>query len=341
MKEVKAGVIGDLKGIVDKFAKILDSGFDMLKNWGADVEELEELPNGSLSRKFKTAAGNTVQVIWKPIDEDISELDIDDNTLVNLEIKTNKGNKKYNRVKLKDITKLRDEAMKELLGEVVDVKSSRKMSVTLQRISSSKCDNINLTAISANYSASDVLADLNAIVSDDTFVEQIQDEPVSFSIEDDGDSFDIQPIEEFSTESCYTDILKYAIELWTDVVALKWNIEGEFVDNLTQLLNDIEWTINGDINTLAEWCYEEVGRVPHPLNLLRQGGGCNTEVSSSEDGYKIIQTKLRCYLDALELYYCNFSHDKQRILDEMIRRSHRYADYTIDKHLSKPKIYPC
>lgn len=339
MDKIDAGLMDSLKAIVDKITKMLDAGFKTLEKWGAESGELKETQEG-WEQAITTKAGTETSILYIPIDMDSTD-NIDENTLFNVVIKTPKGERSFEKVKGKDIPDTWAKVVKELLDEDPTVQASRKISVTLQRIVSSKGDKIDMTAIKANYEPNEVMTDLTALVDDDSFADQIPDTPTSYEITDEGDSFDIQQIESFSTNGCYQDMMKTAIALYIDMTALKWRSKGTNYQTLLNIIEGLYWGVKYQIDSLADWCYEDNKSVPHPLTLIPECRECYQEALHQPDvAMEILQESIRSHMGCLELYYCNLTSDRQRLVDEWIRDLRHAADNSIDRNIAN-EISPC
>lgn len=75
-----------------------------------------------------------------------------------------------------------------------NVLESKHIDVSLSYIKSN--DEINLSAIYANYDIQDAMNSLQLAVDSDAFINMLSDEPQCFRITDEGEDLDIQPIEE-------------------------------------------------------------------------------------------------------------------------------------------------
>jgi len=214
--------------------------------------------------------------------------------------------------------------------------ASRKLRVTLQRITSAKETTINLTAIHADYEPSIALQDLDAVLDNEDFLDIITDAPVSFEINDEGDDYDIQPIEDFDTSTTCEEILKYALLLWSNVKTAHWNAIGTDFFTLHDKMAEYNDCILEDIDFFGELAVEFEFQVDDIANLFVKAvtdGYANkidnSEGYTSDEGFFYLKDTISAYADVLDLYSANFPGDVQSEIDGIIRYWRKEADYKL------------
>ncbi|MCM1226415.1 MAG: hypothetical protein NC320_03190 [Clostridium sp.] len=187
---------GALKDIADSFKKISQAFFkfmDNLSKKGVEVTKEEELPDGSY-KYWCVFEGKEFGIMIKPIkDED------DENTgKIDLLVSYDKKDSVFENINENDVGKKVNEVLSKYgIDFIEDTNSSKKLRVTLQKVTSAKESVINLTAVTANYDIYEANETLETVLDNEEFLDKISEEPVSFEITDNEDEFDIQSISEF------------------------------------------------------------------------------------------------------------------------------------------------
>lgn len=330
---ITASTLSDVTKMLKTISDALVRGIDTLIDWGIKVSDGEEV-DGVVSYTIVTPGGNTAKVTLTPV--------MNKSDVWNVQVKANKSGKSqtYRNVKDADVDDAIGKGVSKLFGENLDeVKSTKRLNVTLQRICSNRGDTINLTSVSANYNASQALDDLTTILSEDAFADTITETPTSFEIVDEGDSFDVTPTDcSPQVDPCYmfTEIMSAAYKLFHNIQCIHWNAKGNNFHLLHNTLNDYYYTINYQIDNAAEWCVEFCGWAPHPSSLISRADEWNSIVAAgftAEAGFDLIRTCIQDYVSTLELYYCNLDHDIQSVLDEWIRGWKSQSEYIITRIL--------
>lgn len=102
-----------------------------------------------------------------------------------------------------------------------DVETSSHIDVTLSYVKAS--DEVKLSAIYANYDLQKALVTLDEAINNDEFANILTEDPQSFRITDEGDQFDVQPIEVVDTCCAQNDI-------YTSITALLGMLDAYSVD---------------------------------------------------------------------------------------------------------------
>lgn len=343
--ESTSGLSDAIKSFLNKLSGIFVTIADHIIDDGMKVKDVKENPDGSTTWEILTGSENVFFVNMKPIDKEKS--------VFNLHFYTEDKEKEYDKELVKKekindiITDVCDdwfaasvEGIKNKeTGEEFNMSSSRRMRVSLKRVSAGTEDEIRLTGIMANYNACEALDDLNTILSDDALIEQITNEGSVFDVLDEGDGYDVAPCE---CENCAIDLttifnqlLTSAYTLYFNLKTIHWNAKGQNFFELHSASESYEWRVQSQIDALAEMCVEKTGRICNPVEFARAASGVDaTNGFTRDDGYTWIQSNIKEFVAALEMYYCNFDHDIQSVFDEWIRSWKIECDYKFNQYFT-------
>lgn len=216
--------------------------------------------------------------------------------------------------------------------EGIDVNSSRRLSVTLQRVRGSKEDTINLTAINANYNATEALDDLDAVLSDDDFVELITEKPASFDIVEVDDEYDVQPADAVDTSKTFEIMLQSCVNTYHNLQTIHWGSKGNKFKELHSFIETLIWDTQSNVDTIAEWCVEYTGVVPNVLTY-QYTPIATVQGFDFQTGIDIAKKLIEDYISVLECYYVNVEHDVQSVMDDWIRNLKQKSNYFMERAL--------
>lgn len=173
-------------------------------------------------------------------------------------------------------------------------------------------EDVELTAISANFNIVEAADLIDDLASDENFLSMLSEEPISLSIEEVGDDYDIEEVETVDTESCYYEIFDLAFDLnFLCRIYQLYNSEDATVEDLEIFSQDI-------ISHLVNWIYSLNGKRVFPsterafgiLEEVRENDDLNLEslLESISDGFADL-------MDMLDAYYVNFKEDEQLVID--------------------------
>lgn len=218
------------------------------------------------------------------------------------------------------------------IEEYIDVNGSRKLQVNLQKVITADSVDIKLNAINANYNPAYAVCDLDTILSDESFIEQIEESPTCYEIMDTGNVYDVTSIDKIDMSDVCGNIIGMAVKLWCDMSVIYWNASGAQCNKLREFILDIRYSINDDIEFFGELSVELGDKVYNPGVYLTNE---TSHIVGSEDGFtyefgiELISNLLKPYVSVLEFYYVNFSPDVQTILSNKIRNYNRLLNYNI------------
>lgn len=217
---------------------------------------------------------------------------------------------------------------------------SNKLQLKLRRITASTGSDVEMVAVNANYSPLAALSDIATVVSNDEFAKSIPAEGACYEIADVGDEYTITEINEVPT--CGDQLLTMLRAAYTalhTVQYVHWNAEGDDFHDTHYITNDFTWRLQQQIDTVAEWMVVDCGVVPHPDTFCCVDGRaqCETYQFTLKSDMETVFNALKSYLAALEVFYCNMSHDRQNLIDMWIREWRHECEYRLERNLF-PKL---
>lgn len=207
-----------------------------------------------------------------------------------------------------------------------------KISVTLQRVAAGSEDTINLCAINAGSNAVKAMNILDAVLSDDEFVGQITEEPVSFEIVEMEDAYDVNETQSVDTSNTFEDMLRACVECYHNLQAIHWGSKGEKFRDIHSMAESLLYSVQYNMDNIAEWCVEYTKKVPNVLSYQYNAldTSCGFDFGS---GVKAVKQQLDNYIQVLECYYVNVEHDVQSVMDNWIRDLKQQSNYILDRTL--------
>lgn len=344
-KKVTAGVIDDAGGLLKQLANTFFKGLDALIDHGLKVKNQEVTDDGGWRFTAvipKKGRGKNAKVKSFEIDIKCKPVDGDD-ALIDMYFKGQDGKEKtVEGVKKSNYQNVITTTIADMYKACVDtlydekkksyIWQSNRLDVTLQRVCASTGDTIHLTAINANYAATKALEDLDAVLSDDAFVSEITEEPVSYSIVDEGETFDVNRIAEVNAMDGLRKILCGAFNLMHTAQCVCWNAKGDDFHELRAEANDLAWSLYYQIDTIAELCVEFNGFAPHPNTCTYPDCSIDPNTGfTKSDGLNVLRNAIEFYIGELEGYRCNFPADVQAKIDEWVRNIKHRSRYTINQ----------
>lgn len=327
---VQASVIDDVSSIVKKLFDTIFKGIDkLLDGRGYDKKDEKEVEDGGhAGTETIYESGNGDQV-------SVQVFQTNDNPEQFTVIVKAKGHKEVvkKNVKRNKIDDIITTYMDSELGATNEgpIESSKRLQVTLKRVTASSGAEIHLTAINANYSIVEAMTDLDTILADDEFANMVTDEPKSFEITEveDEDEYDVNEMdedEEVDTTETYANMFFAALQLQYNLQYIHWGARGEQFAEIHRMVDSIMWCARENVDVLAELMVEKTGVVPHPgtaqFATLPDPDGLDFQASLE---YAI--TSIHDFINVLEGYYVNLDHDVQGQLDSWIRDMKKNADY--------------
>lgn len=136
--------------------------------------------------------------------------------------------------------------------------STKKLSVTLQKVTSDDDVSIDLVAIKSNYDPVSTVHDLNSLLDNEDFTDIVLDAPTSFEITDDGDDYDIENVDDIGDKgNVYYPIIYSAFAAWHMLKMLYWHTYQD--DELYQYIHDLCEYLMDDVDMYNYWSVQDYG----------------------------------------------------------------------------------
>lgn len=339
-QKIQAGLLGDVTKAVKSISETLFKFLDKFDDYKIEVTKEQELDNGAVKMWCKYDDTPFGMIITPVLDVDQKKTG-----KFNVLVRCNNKDNKFENISDLDIEKnVIDLLKKEInLGaesgdENASANSSKRLQVTLQRVTSTTSCAINLTSVNANFDSISANELLDTVLDNDEFLDTITSEPVSFEITDCGDSVNIKTIEEFSTSNVFHSLLSKALMLWGMFSKIHWNAHGENFVELHRLTDEYRHVIMGDIDMFGELAVEFNCTAENPVLFSNEDVSptinCDYDnVTPYMNAIDLIQSIISEYIGSLELYYVDFPSDVQSELDRCIRYWKKERDYFIKQCL--------
>lgn len=290
MEAVNAGLISDMKSLIDSITGGLAKLFEVVTNEDADgnviktftvtlpdkrkvsVDLKPEKNYGFFSLEFNVTGGK------KTVVRGISKNEIEDKLFETLE-------------KVYDIPR-----------DMIDksVKSSRKCIAGLQKVECSDSADIVLTGIYASHDIpiNDIQAMLDSALASDELIEQISDEPIFIEISDNGSDIDIETEPEFVDQAEVERLDAIDRQNAAAVISMLANVI--FMESRTRFSDSLEATQLADqIKSLADELFEaiasSVGDLDVGVGILNDRVMeqlADTKIGDAYDVYAVIRDRL-------------------------------------------------
>lgn len=323
-KTIQCSTISDIvktfKDISDKLTKGINKLFDL----GLKIFDPQN-KDGQLSYKLSLPSGETAQVTFTPSSKDESKWDIV------LTDEKSKKSKKYTEVEDSDADKIISDAIEEMYGvKLSDIKSSKRIKATFRKVTAAKCDCVELVSVNANYDGSEAWDDINTIVSDDAFVAALPcDAECSYEIVDEGSSFDVTPVDLVEKADLTTDqvdeIIQKAEYLLLDTLYISSNASGPLTSDIRNICSNIDWSVRSITSTMMDYSVEQLDYTPNPLTCIQNVPNNIGTLDPLEE----LRSNASRLISALQLYYCNITHDFQSMFDSWIRDLSHVSEYDL------------
>lgn len=204
---------------------------------------------------------------------------------------------------------------------------SKRINIKLQKIQGS--EDLDILALQSNYLPGETLDDIDDIINQEEFLNQLTEEPQSFEIAIDDNGFDIEPCEEFESCPCegLEEVFKYAINFYRNLYIIHWMAKGNDMMKTHLLSEEMYGELIKEIDTLGELLVEKCGTVPSlafECNYLDE-----TKSYEFQESLSIISTFIQTYIDYIDLTYCNQDSDVQSTLDEWLRYWKKQLNYFV------------
>lgn len=203
---------------------------------------------------------------------------------------------------------------KENQGE--DTNSSKKLNMSLIKIAGSKDIEVNLTSINANYNLLEAMNDVNNVVADDDFVEQLpENEEVFFEVTSDEDDYDVNPCEPFDCLESLQQMISITMQLMLDMRVLKMTAGGDNYEMILNVCDSVLYPLDTILMALADALYDENATGIDDFNFYTE-----TSAYSRLDSFEVIAEKVKTYLACLDVIYENLGKGTKTKIDYSIQQ---------------------
>lgn len=214
-----------------------------------------------------------------------------------------------------------------------DVFLSSKISVTLKKVTASDhSTDIHLCAINAGGNPVRAMKVLADVLDDDEFVDAITEEPVSFEITETASDYDVEEATGVDTSETFREMLRACVECYHNLQAIHWGAKTSKFRDIHSFVESLIWSIQYNVDTIAEWCVEYTKSVPNVLEFsytplqVADGFDFGSAMSAAK-------AQIDNYIAVLECYYVNVEHDVQSVMDNWIRDLKKQSNYVLDRSL--------
>lgn len=336
---IEAGLLGSIGNFIKKLSKSISTGLDKLSKYGYEVSDSKQSDDGGLILTVTTGGGNVFKMKCVPVEgqKDVFNYYFKAKGKPNFVLEEISG-KDFVKVMQKAAMKFFDEDSIEdaidkegndHMNEPETTAASKKLKVTLKRVTCGKTDSINLVAVYANYSPVKAMKDLQAVLSDDEFTDEISEEPTSYEVSEVDDGYDVEPADEVVTDGSFTELLKAAYNAYLCMQNIHWNVWGDKFMRIHEMSDNYLWRIRDVIDTIAEMGLEGGETTPHPIDLIKSLEDVGSGVVDADTANEAMAQVLMDLCTSLELYYPNMTHDIQSVFDNWIREFKSQAEFKL------------
>ena len=207
-----------------------------------------------------------------------------------------------------------------------DVKQSKHINIKLQKIQGS--EDLDILALQSNYLPGETLNDIDDIINQEEFLNQLTEEPQSFEIAIDDNGFDIEKCDEFVAcpEDGLNQLFMYGINFYRNLYILHWMAKGNDMMKTHLLSEEMYEELIKEIDTLGELLVEKTGKV---LDLGFQCDYLQIKDYDFQESLNILSVLIQTYIDYIDLTYCNQDSDVQSVFDEWLRYWKKQKNYFV------------
>ena len=212
-----------------------------------------------------------------------------------------------------------------------ETEASTKMTVTLQKVTGSTSYDITLTKITANYNLSQVAEDLDAILSDDAFVEAVPESETTYLVvtDDEGD-LDVTEIEDdqSSVADIYQQLMNQTGDMLDYLKIVRWGAKGAIRNDFMSTTESMRWSFEGILDKLGEWIITETGKTPqiiHTNEIIDIDNLTAVELANA------VIEKVNEYIDNLDIVYVDFSSEQQSYIDTFKESIKSMCEYSLGR----------
>jgi len=207
------------------------------------------------------------------------------------------------------------------------LRSSRRMKVGLRKVVSDTETSVELSSITSNYSALATMEDLNSLVNDDTFLDDLPESYTTYTVSYADDGTDDLLCEECSDDgSCMMNTMCSLIIGYERARIVSkyvcWNASGPYMAPLKEKCRDISWAIESHLDMIASMSMSTIGYVPmcEPTQIsLPDPMLSDSLLVDIVSGCRILQDEIEELIAMIDMLSCNVYDEYKSMFDEWIR----------------------
>lgn len=342
MKKVEAGVLSKWFNLFNKLlGPAVNQTIDNIIKYGINIDKVKETEDITESGEsvsgfsFVATTGNGKKLLVKCVPTSGRK------DLLDMYVKSKDGKKKsFPQIKKDQIDEKLLKFIEDTYGEDaldsgyddamdyeaaqkdaanMDINESKRIEAIFKKVTSSEGVDVHLVSIYANYAPAAVSEDLQVVLDNDEFCDQLTSDPTAFQIIPVEDGLDVTAIDQPQLNNCYEQLMMTAYRTLLDMQAIHWNVWSPQFMRIHEMMDDYIAELREEIDELAEVALQETNYIVNPISLLQM---CTTSLPPGNipgpQAAQIAQNLIMEYVTCLELYYVDVPHDVQSKFDEWV-----------------------
>lgn len=338
--KVECGMLSDIASIIKSISNVLVKALNKLYDYGMSVDNAKRTDENGVEFDVKTAMGNKFHVICNP-SKTAGKYDLTflDSHKVEMDKKNN-----VSESKIQDTIQ---SVVSDLWGEdtvdTTEISQAKKLQVGLKKVVSAEHTDVHLTSICCSMLTNPTCALelLTDALCDDTFIENISEDPKVFDITAENDSIDITPVTDipcFDYGACFSQMIGTTQSTMQWMQWLHWTAVGNDFETKHRRAEEYYHNLLQELDYLGELCVQYTNTAPMPTQCLSDTlqvtlepiPDDNMDVSYDRQ-WLYIKKLIADHADMLNLYYVNFPHSVQSTLDDWIEYWNKESNYIIEQ----------
>ena len=233
---------------------------------------------------------------------------------------------------------------------VVDIDSCKLLNFTVNKVSAATRVGYKLqfSNICANYSPSDIKADINSIAGDADFVNDLKSgHPTSFGVLVTDDDYNIEEFDEQSLQNlqdsaiqleyidiAYNNILDQAYKLYCDSKFFCYTACGSDREKIMSFSDNFSWKLQNIIDTMSRRLVEHKLFLENPFGQIRRSTNptiYNNQNPKWEDFETVMCQDIQELVLVMTLYSSNLPKDEEAEVLEWIRSWNSELNYNLQR----------
>ena len=182
--------------------------------------------------------------------------------------------------------------------------SSKKIQISLSKVQSSS--EVVLGPIYCNYDEFEVYEDLENVLDSEEFIDDLSEDPQMFEIIPSEDEYTIEPIDSIEPMNFASQVIRAQFITLMQLYSTKWNSDCLLDENPLSFISTIRWQLDWMISSQLAALNVDIAEILKSIT--------SEEIEPDGDVSNIVEN----YCMVLDLYYPNFSHEVQSLLDEWL-----------------------